>query len=69
MKRIFILATAVVCAGCGVETASTAATSAEIKKRELDAAKATRERAEDKIGRSLELQQQRAASAAERSDK
>lgn len=69
MKRMFIVAACLAGAACGVETASTAATSATIKKQELDAGKQTLERAEQKIGQSLEAQQQRAASTAERADK
>ena len=69
MKGIVVIAACLACASCGVETASTAATSAAIKKRELDAGKKSFERAEQKIGQSLEAQQQRAASTAERADK
>jgi hypothetical protein len=53
-------------ASCGVETAGTAASSATIKKQELDAGKQAMERAEQKIGQSLELQQQRARSDADK---
>lgn len=53
-------------AACGVETAGTAATGAAIKKQELDAGKQTMERAEQRIGQSLELQQQRAQQGADK---
>lgn len=67
MIRVPFLAILVSCvAGCGVETASTAATSAAIKKQELDAGKQAMERAEQKIGQSLELQQQRARQGADK---
>ena len=50
--------------GCGVETASTAATAAAIKKQELDSGKQTMERAQEKINQAVQLQQQRAADGA-----
>ena len=46
---------------CGVETASTAATAAAIRKQELDAGKQSIERAQKKINQAVQLQQQRAA--------
>lgn len=49
---------------CGVETAGTAATSATIRKQELDQGKQTLERAQEKINRSVQLQQQRAGDGA-----
>lgn len=63
MTRLLALIVALLASACGVETASTAATSATIKKQELDAGRQTMERAEQKIGQSLEAQQQRAQSA------
>ena len=47
-------------AGCGVEVATTAATSAAIKKQEIDAAKQTKEMAEKKIDQAAKAIQQRA---------
>ena len=41
-------------AGCGVETATTAATSAEIKRREMEQAKNTMEQAKQKIEQSTQ---------------
>ncbi len=55
--------------GCGLETASTAATAAAIKKQELEQGKKTMEQAKEKIGQAMELQQQRANSATESADK
>ena len=55
--------------GCGLETASTAAAGAAIKKQELDQAKKTMEQAQQKIGQTLELQQQQQERAAESAEK
>ena len=63
-----ICACLILCA-CGVETAGTAATSATLTKQQLDSGKKTLERVEQKLGQSLELQQQRAASTTGRADK
>lgn len=63
MKTICVACLAAVLAGCGVETAGTAATSAAIKKQELDQGKKTMEQAQQKIQQSLELEQSRAAAA------
>jgi len=43
--------------GCGVETATTAATGAAIKKQEIDAGKQTMEQVQQKIGEARELQE------------
>ena len=50
-------------AACGVETATTAATSAEIKKREMDQATQTMEQAKQKIEQTSQQIQQRAEDA------
>ena len=47
--------------GCGVETATTAATSAEIKRREMDQAKQTMEQAKQKIEQSVQQTAERAS--------
>jgi len=47
-------------AACGAETATTAATNAAIKKREVDEGKKTLERALDKIDQAMEQGKQRA---------
>ena len=52
--------------GCGLETASTAATGAAIKKQELEQGKKTMGEAQQKIGQAVELQQQRAAENADK---
>ena len=58
--RTLLLVACFSLAACGVETASTAATSATIKKQELDQGKQALERAQEKINQSVQLQQQRA---------
>ena len=64
--RILVLTLCLSLAACGVETASTAATSAAIKKQELDQGKQSMERAQEKINQSVQIQQQRAADGAEK---
>lgn len=60
--RSFIIAVALAAlTACGPETATTAATSAAIKKREIDEGKKTMDRARDKVGEATERAQQRAA--------
>jgi hypothetical protein len=65
MKRIIAVFVAAVLAGCGVETASTAATAAALKKQELEQGKKTMEQAQKKIAHSME-QMQQARDAAEK---
>jgi NifU-like protein involved in Fe-S cluster formation len=65
MKTVFVLALAAALAGCGLETASTAATAAAIKKQELQEGKKTMERAQQKIDGVMQQAQQRADSAKE----
>jgi len=64
----FIVASFMVAAlaGCGLETASTAATAAAIKKQELEQGKKAMSDAQQKIGQAVELQQQRAAENADK---
>src|SRR5437660_12604375 len=56
-RFIFIIAAAAL-AGCGIETASTAATAAARKKQELEQSKKTLEHAQQKIGQAMEQVQQ-----------
>ena len=65
MKPIVAVFAAAALAGCGVETASTAATAAALKKQELEQGKKTMEQAQKKIGQSME-QMQQARDAAEK---
>ena len=64
MRQIIFLAAVAVLAGCGVETASTAATAAAVKKQEIEQGKKTMEQMQQNIGKAMEQTQQRA----ERSD-
>jgi hypothetical protein len=65
MKPVLILTLTAFLAACGVETASTAATVATLKKQELEQGKKTMEQAQQKIGGAMEQMQQRADSAAQ----
>jgi polyhydroxyalkanoate synthesis regulator phasin len=49
--------------GCGVDTATTAATGASIKKQEVEEGKRTQDRAQQKIDQMQEQMQQRAQEA------
>ncbi len=53
-------------AGCGAETMGAAATAATIKKQELQQGQQNLERAQQRIGRAMDLQQQRADQGLER---
>jgi hypothetical protein len=63
---IFLIAISLL-AGCGVETAATAATSAEIKRREMEAAKNTMDQAKQKIEQNTQQSLQNAAQAEQKS--
>jgi hypothetical protein len=54
------LLTPALLAGCGVDTMSAAATAAAIKKQELQQGQKTMEQSKEKIGKAMELEQQRA---------
>jgi curli biogenesis system outer membrane secretion channel CsgG len=60
MKTVVIATLLAALAGCGVETAGTAATAAAIKKQELDQGKKTMEQAQQRINDATQLQRQRA---------
>ena len=65
--RLFILVFAIAAlAGCGVETATTAATGASIKKQEVEEGKRTQERAGQRIGEMQDQMRERAQSAADK---
>ncbi len=63
MKTLLVLAAAAALAGCGVETASTAATAAQIKKQEIEQGRNTMHQAQQKIGGAMQQMQDRADSA------
>jgi outer membrane lipopolysaccharide assembly protein LptE/RlpB len=67
MKRFLALPFVFLIAACGVETATTAATSAEIKKRELEAGQRNLEQAKQKIEAATQQLNQNAAQAEEKS--
>jgi hypothetical protein len=69
MKRIISALAMAVLAGCGLETTGAAATGAAVKKQELVQGKKTLEQAQQKIGQSLEEQQQRARSTEDAAEK
>ena len=60
MKQIIAIFISAALAGCGVETATTAATVAVAKKQEIDQGKKTMEQVEQKIGKAMEQSQQSA---------
>lgn len=60
MRSLIIAVALAALAACGVETATTAATSAAIKKREIEEGKKTMEQAQQKIDKAMEQAQQRA---------
>ena len=59
MKTVLAAIAVAVLAGCGVETATTAATSAEIKRREMEQAKKSMDMAKQKIEAANEQVQKR----------
>ena len=67
MKRIaLILCVLMPLAGCGVETAGTAATAAAAKKQELEAGKQTMQQFQQKLDQANAVGQQRAEQAADK---
>ena len=63
MRHLVPALALVILAGCGVDTATTAATGASIKKQEMEAGTRTQERAQQKIDQMQEQMQQRAQQA------
>ena len=61
MKTLFAVCLLAGLAACGVETATTAATSAELKRREMEAAKRTLEPTQQKIAQNTQQIMQNAA--------
>jgi maltose-binding protein MalE len=64
-KLLAVLALATL-AACGVETATTAATSAEIKRREMEQAKNSMDQAKQKIEQNTQVIMERAAQSDEK---
>jgi curli biogenesis system outer membrane secretion channel CsgG len=63
MKALLVIAATAMLTACGVETASTAATAASIKKQELQEGQKTMQRAQQKIDAAAQQMQQRGGSA------
>jgi hypothetical protein len=62
MKTFLVIAAVLALAGCGLETASTAATAGSIKKQELEQGQRTLQHAQQKIDGAMQQMHQRAAS-------
>ncbi len=65
MKPVIAVLVLVLLAGCGVDTATNAATGAAIKKREVDQGKRTDELVRKKLDQATEQAEQRAGEAAD----
>ena len=65
MRRIMLVLAAAALAGCGVETVTTAATGAAIKKQEIEAGKKTMEQAQQKIEQTMQQSAQQTQQRAE----
>ena len=63
MRQIIAIATLAVLAGCGVETATTAASVAAAKKQEIEQGKKTMDKMQQDIGKAMEQTQQSAQRA------
>ena len=66
MRTLIVVFTIAALGGCGVETATTAATGAAIKKQELEEGKKTMEQVQQEIGQAMQQTQQRAEKDGER---
>ena len=62
MKTLLVIAASAALTGCGLETATTAATAASIKKQELQQGQRTMQQAQQKIDAAMQQVQQRAGS-------
>ena len=63
MRLIIAVFAVAALAGCGVETLSTAATAAAVKKQEIEQGKKTMEQMQQNIGKAMEQTQQNAERA------
>ena len=64
MKTIGLLVVLLVLAGCGIESASTAATAAALKKQEVEQGRKTLEQFQQKLDQANQAAQQRTEQAA-----
>ena len=65
MKTVLAIAAAAALAGCGLDTATSAATAGSIKKQELQEGQKTMQRAQEKIDAAVRQMQQRAGATEE----
>ena len=63
MRYLLLAGALAILAGCGVDTATTAATGASIKKQEMEDGKRSQDRAQQRIEQMQEQMQQRAQEA------
>ena len=63
--RMFIVAAVIALTACGAETATTAATGASIKQREIEEGKKTMQHTRDSIDQAMDKAHERAAKAAD----
>ena len=66
MYKLGVVIALAALAGCGVETATTAATGAAIKKQEVEEGRKTMTQVEQKVGRAVDQMEQRAAKDADK---
>jgi NifU-like protein involved in Fe-S cluster formation len=58
MRKIIAVVAVAALAGCGIDTASTAATAAALKKQEIEQGKKTMEKMQQDIGKAMEQTRQ-----------
>jgi curli biogenesis system outer membrane secretion channel CsgG len=63
MKKLLAITAIAALAGCGVDTATSAATAASIKKQELEQGQKTLQQAQQKIDAAMQQLQQRAGAS------
>jgi NifU-like protein involved in Fe-S cluster formation len=66
MRTIAVISLILTLAGCGVETASTAATAAAVKNKEIEEGKKTEDQARKQIGDAMDRMQQKSRQGEER---
>ena len=69
VRALIVILALTMIAGCGVDTATTAATGAAIKKSEVDQGKKTLEQSQQRVGEAAQQMQQRAEHGRESADK
>jgi len=63
MRQCILIIVVAALAGCGADTMSSAATSAALKKQELEQGRKTMDQAQQKIGQAIQQMEQRAKKA------